>query len=332
MRRPAGSDSRIPVAAPAGGPRDPLGPVLAWCAALSALATAGVVALACGGGGDSPCGNGVVDPGEQCDDGNTDPNDDCDNNCLSNLPTLRVRWVFNRDAADQFDQDGCLDLGVSRVEVDIVHATDPTVAESASETCSLRQVTFLALPRGDYVVTLRPVDSDGALLTRAPIENLVTVREDVEAEFNIPYDQWARDYTGTLYFRLHWGQADVDCAAAVPPVVQQRLTLERDGTAVAQSTEQGTPLDGSAPGPCQSLAEPFPQSALSVPWGPYTLHVEGLDGAGDAQFAGDFDTFVGAGVSNPEMQFVVPSLAPDAGVPDAGPADAPVADAGGPDA
>src|SRR5512143_3296989 len=29
------------------------------------------------------CGNGVVDPGEQCDDGNTTNSDGCENNCTA---------------------------------------------------------------------------------------------------------------------------------------------------------------------------------------------------------------------------------------------------------
>ena len=82
------------------------------------------------------------------------------------------------------------------------------------------------------------------------------------------------------------------------------------------------------PGDCRSLGEEFPQSALEVPWGPYVFTVVGLDGGGETQFEETFDTFVGAGVSNPEMDFVVDSLTPDAGVPDAGVADAGVPDAG----
>lgn len=40
-----------------------------------------------GGGGGSPaCGDGTVDPGEQCDDGNSDNTDTCDTNCMEIHP------------------------------------------------------------------------------------------------------------------------------------------------------------------------------------------------------------------------------------------------------
>ena len=49
------------------------------------------------------------------------------------------------------------------------------------------------------------------------------------------------------------------------------------------------------------------------------FHIVGLDSGGVPQFQQSFETFVGAGLSNPDMQFVVRSLnEPDAGVPDAG--------------
>ena len=82
----------------------------------------------------------------------------------------------------------------------------------------------------------------------------------------------------------------------------------------------GTPLNGSAEGDCLAAdptVEQFPQSALMVPFGAATFTVEGLDAARDVQFSETFDTFVGAGISNPELVFDVASTAPDAGVPDA---------------
>jgi hypothetical protein len=71
----------------------------------------------------------------------------------------------------------------------------------------------------------------------------------------------------------------------------------------------------------------FPQSALEVPFGFATFTLEGRDGTGTPQFAETFDTFVGAGVSNPEIEFDVNSLTPDAGPPDASIPDAGAVDA-----
>jgi hypothetical protein len=147
----------------------------------------------------------------------------------------------------------------------------------------------------------------------------------VRVELQVTPDLWVRDYLGTFFFRTLWGGDD--CAAAFPPVVQHRLTLTQNGVPVSVTTENGDPLDGSAPGPCQPFADEFPQSALTVPFGLASFTVEGLDSGGTAQFRETFETFVGAGISNPELHFDVNSLAPDAGV-DAGVPDASTPDAG----
>lgn len=291
------------------------------------LVVAGVLFSSCGGGdSDSICGNMIVEAGEGCDDGNLVNDDNCTNACQLNLPdTLdaRVKWAFNRDAAPLFDVDSCFDMGVSRVTVEIENTSTNEVL-SGEETCGFRQVTFTDIDAGDWLARLSPLNSDDELMTTEVIQQLFTISTaDVEVEVNIPYEKWKNDYTGTYFFRLHWGQMDVDCAAAVPPVAKNKLTLERDGVPVMQLTEDGVRLDGTMPGDCISLDEQFPQSALMVPWGPYTFRVQGLDSAGDPQFDETFDTFVGAGLSNPEMQFVVRSLnEPDAGLPDGGLPDA----------
>lgn len=44
-----------------------------------------------GDGGSILCGNGVVDPDEECDDGNTVPNDGCESDCKKTIRTLEVR-------------------------------------------------------------------------------------------------------------------------------------------------------------------------------------------------------------------------------------------------
>jgi cysteine-rich repeat protein len=283
---------------------------------------------ACGGDDSgSVCGNMIQEPGEACDDGNDVNDDNCTNACQLNLPeTLDavIKWEFNRNAAPLFDVDSCFDLGVTRVDVEIQHTSDASATFMDSETCGFKQVTFTDIPPGDYLARLRPLDSSDELKTTETIEQLFTIgTADVTVEVNIPYDKWKDDYTGTFYFRLHWGAMGVDCSVAVPPVVEHRLTMKRGAMPVNQTTENGDRLNGTAPGNCVSLGEEFPQSALQIPWGPYTFRVEGLDSGGVPQFDETFDTFVGAGVSNPEMQFEVRSLnEPDAGVPDAGAPDA----------
>lgn len=283
------------------------------------LALAPAVVGSCGGGDDPICGDGVHHPelGEQCDDGNDIETDSCRSNCTANIPgATTISWVFNKDAAPMFTNDSCTDVRAINVEVTV---TGPATA-TLSESCALRQVVFQDLPTGMYTIAVKPLDFDGELLIDAPVELTTNLGPGTMIEIDVPPERWLRSYLGTFFFRTQWGGQD--CAAATPPVVQHRLTMIQNGTPLTVTTENGDPFDGSAPGPCQPFSAEFPQSALMVPFGVATFTVEGLDSGGTPQFRETFDTFVGAGISNPEIHFDVNSLTPDAGVPDAAPPDA----------
>jgi cysteine-rich repeat protein len=286
--------------------------------ALSAI-TGALLTLSCGGGGDPFCGDGTrnSDLGEQCDDGNLDDTDGCRNDCTANLPgNTTISWAFNKDAAPMFPSDSCSDVRAINVEVEVAGPASDTMSAG----CSFRQVVFPDLPAGMYTVTVRPLDLDDELLISEPVVEQHMLGPGVSVEIAVPPERWVRDYTGTFFFRTLWGGDD--CATAVPPVVQHRFTMTRNGTPLTVTTEDGVPFDGSAPGPCQPFSDEFPQSSLMTPFGLATFTIEGLDSDGEAQFRETFDTFVGAGISNPELHFDVNSLTPDAGVPDAGVPDA----------
>ncbi len=294
--------------------------ILFGCGAL-ALAVA-VTAPSCGSS-DPYCGDGHHDQGEECDDGNDIDDDECNNNCIAKDHTrFTIKWAFNKDAAPGFTGDSCIDMGVASVEVQLVGA-GADVTESDS--CSFYQVVFPDLPDGVYGLTVRPLDINGNLLTNEPIETSTVLQAGAQVEVVIPPDAWSSSYTGTFFFRTLWGSADCDSAA--PPVDYVVMTLSQDGVPLEITTNDGDKLDGSAEGACRPFANEYPQSANDVPFGPATFHVVGRStSGGEADFEGTFDTFVGAGISNPELHFDVNSTAIDAGVPDAGP------DAGEPDA
>jgi hypothetical protein len=276
-------------------------------------------AAACGSPGF--CGDGVVDPGEECDDDGPYCNDDC----TARAPiSLTVKWVFNKDAAPGFDGDSCIDLGVARVEVEVAGP----VTASMDESCALRQVVFHDLPAGSYTARVTPRNVAEEPLVATPAEEAFEMgTTNREVEVAVPPEAWTGDYTGTFFFRLRWGGADCDDAA--PPVNRHVLLLEQDGVPVTQLTQTGDRLDGVGSGPCRLFRDQFPQSALGVPFGRAVFTILGRDADDEVQFSGSFDTFVGAGLSNPELHFDVPSIhEPDAGVPDAGPMDAGVMDAG----
>lgn len=277
-----------------------------------------LAAAACGGAEDPFCGDGVVQQPEQCDDGNADDEDFC-RACVVYLPPRTVvKWRFNADAADGFNQDGCVDTGTSTVRVELA---GPTSA-AADGMCSQFQVAFEELPAGTYTASVTPLDSAGEPLVHAPVEaELAVAAAGGDHTINVPPEAWIGPYTGTFFFAVSW--EGMGCTVGM--VDQQRLTLRVGGVVVTQLTEDGQRLDGTMPGACIEPDRPTPQAALAVPFGPATIEVVGLR-AGIVDYRGTFETFVGAGPSNPTLVYDVPTIY------DAMPADAMPPDAATPDA
>jgi hypothetical protein len=236
-------------------------------------------------------------------------------------PRTTVKWIFNAAEAEGFTQDGCNDLGVSSVDV----ALDGEVEQSGSDACSTHQVVFTDLPPGPYQATVVPRNSNGDSLVTAPVVQEVIAEEtDVEQMVVIPWDAWIGPYDGDFFFTIRWG--GMDCAQAAPvPVDTQTITLTVQGIVVSQTTTTGEALDGTAPFACVPASNPSPISALSIPFGPATILIVGHTG-GVESFRTQFDTFIGAGPSNPTLNYDVATIydagPPDAGPPDAGPPDA----------
>jgi hypothetical protein len=237
-------------------------------------------------------------------------------------PRTTIKWIFDSyPDLGIAEGDSCLDLGVSRVQVALTGPDGAATIEMMDNQCSARQVSFEDLVPGTYSATVTPVDDNGESLLGQPLMVSVTATgADTEQIVNIPWDAWASAYTGTFYFRVTWG--GMDCDVAAPAVATQVLTLTVGGTIAAQLTDSGQKLDGSDPEPCRLASDQLPQRANMVPFGPATFLIVGQDASGIEQYRQQFDTFVGAGPTNPELIF-------DLAGPDAMPADAMVD--GGPD-
>lgn len=263
-----------------------------WAAAAIVIGAASMIT--CGGGGNQPL-----------------------------PPNTTIKWIFDSYPDLGISEgDSCLDLGVARVQVVLTGPDGALATTMLDDQCPSRQVVFIDLEPGVYQAQVTPVDDNGQSLLKQPIAVQITATDQNQTQtVNIPYDAWATAYTGTFYFRLTWG--GMDCDLAAPPVMNQVLTLKVGGAVVTQLTDSGQKLDGTDPAACRPASDGFPQRANMVPFGPATFLVIGQDTNGVEQYRKQFDTFVGAGPTNPELVFDMPG-------PDAMPADAMV-DGGGPD-
>ena len=240
------------------------------------------------------CGGGVDEPNNPC------PTGDC---TLAGRTT--VKWTFDAYPERGFNQDTCSDFGVSKVSVDLVDADG--FATSSGDSCGVAQATFSGLAPGEYTVFMMPQDADGNPLLAAPIQGKVTAGEtgnNRETTVNVPWDAWVGTFSGTFLFRISWG--GLSCEATNPEIKSQQLTLTVNGVVQSITTDDGQMLNGLDKKPCKKLSDNFPQSALNVAFGPATLLVEGYDATNSMRFSKQFDTFVGAGITNPTLIFDVP--------------------------
>jgi hypothetical protein len=217
-----------------------------------------------------------------------------------------VKWTFDAYPERGFPMDSCVDFGVVNVQVDVVDSTGTTI--SRTEACGAAQIAFFGLAEGDYTVFVGPLDGTGAPVTNAPIQGTVTagpVGDNREITLNVPWDAWVGSHTGTFLFRLSWG--GMSCDALTPDAItNQEVTLTVNGQVQEVMTDDGQKLNGMDKKPCKKLTDEFPQSALNVPFGPATLEVKGYDTMDMMKFTKTFDTFVGAGITNPTLTFDVP--------------------------
>jgi hypothetical protein len=231
---------------------------------------------------------------------------------------IQIRWFLMTEELDTFDfNETCLGVGADLVKLEI------SGARAVSETfaCQDGQTILMGLPVGDYTITATLLEEDDLTGERTPLTGGQTTSEfsfdetDVTADVIFAFGDFLRGYRGSYYFKASWAGTRM-CAQANPPVARVRVRLERDRQPLGGMTSDGMPLDGSATGSCKDFMG-SPYLANDLPWGPATISVSGLDVGDREQFAGSWDTFIGAGRSNPEFQFDVDSLglAPDAGPP-----------------
>ena len=216
-----------------------------------------------------------------------------------------VKWTFDAYPEWLFPMDSCPDFSVVKVRVD-AQAADESVVTKLDD-CGVAQVTFDGLAEGEpYTMFVEPEDGVGNPLVTYPTTVMVNAgayQADTSVSANIPWTSWVGQFTGTFLFRLSW--AGQGCSAA--GVVDQVVTLTVNGNVVSAVADNGQKLDGTDPEPCYDVMQQFPQSATGVPFGPAELKIEGRDNMGATIYTKTFDTFVGAGITNPTITYDVPA-------------------------
>ena len=237
--------------------------------------------------------------------GTDEPSNPCPTgNCTLQARTT-VKWTFNAYPERKFPMDSCTDFGVARVAIDVVDADG--FATSGQDNCGNGQAVFSGLVPGDYTVYMMPLDRDGNTLLGAPVVSQVTAGEDNrELTINVPWDSWlaGADSTGTFLFRISWGGMSCETTA----VKNQTVKLTVNGVVQNLTTDDGQVLNGSDKKPCKRLTDNFPQSVLGAEFGMAQFLIEGFDDTNTMLFSKTFDTFVGAGITNPTLTFDVPLM------------------------
>ncbi|MBE7448133.1 MAG: DUF4215 domain-containing protein [Kofleriaceae bacterium] len=82
---------------------------------------------------NTACGNGVVDPGEECDDGNQDNEDDCLRTCVLN--TCGDRFVDRQGPDTEFCDEGGFDTATCNFDCTEVICGDDHTNAAAGEVC-----------------------------------------------------------------------------------------------------------------------------------------------------------------------------------------------------
>jgi hypothetical protein len=255
------------------------------------------------------CGNGVPESGEECDDGDSRDDNRCSNQCRAH-DTLDgdLEWTILGKESASFSGDTCGQVDADWVKLDLTGPMDAT----AEVDCAYYKNSFVALVAGNFTVTATLLDEKKEALTRPVVTSFTIVDKKVPVPLDFPLTSFLRQYTGNYYYRIKWGGADT-CSGAVPAVAKTRVQVLRDGKPL--STDDGRVLDGMTATDCQPYTAQAAEVLSGVPWGPAQISIAGLDQTSARKFEGNYDTFIGAGVANPEMHFDVPAPSvPDAGL------------------
>jgi hypothetical protein len=291
--------------------------------------------ISCSGG--ATCGDGVVDPGEQCDKGaqNGQPGVPCSSDCRSisvALPQLQVTWsLLGKTMVPDYDGANCDDFAAVTAHVEITGPASITDDLACTDHSKLyaswcapgmngaKPDCTAHLPAGNYQAAITLRAADGSNVTHAVSTKMVTVAPgppvDLVVDFGMA-DFVKQDWTGSLRLRTSWGSDGAFCAAAQPAAAREAIKLT---PAVSGMSAAGTPLDGT-PADCYTPSNTKPDEELpNLPWGRYDVGLAGWDATGALAYCGSFPVFVGPGSHTQVWSITVPAASPpDGGAMDGG--------------
>jgi cysteine-rich repeat protein len=273
----------------------------------------------CGGGGaTAKCGDGHLDPGEECDDGPMNGFDGvCTMQCMKNIvhTTLTANVGINRDIVPEYAGDACQSVA----KLLVIEGTDPNGAalphQEVDCTMGYNGWPYYDVPPGTSTVAMQLWDDQGNAIT-PPRSTTVTVvaGSNTVAWVDFTYKDFSTQYTGNLRWQTDWvnlavpdGGVDWDagvtgtgvgCAEAQPPVTQMRVTLANDqgiavhDTATFIQNGQTYTTNTGQKGDCHTYGTSDAEVVKNLPWGVYSLRVDGFDASNQATFCAIRNVFV----------------------------------------
>jgi cysteine-rich repeat protein len=253
-------------------------------------------------GPKSRCGDGKIDPGEQCDDGAFNGvNGTCTASCTNVVvtTTLTANVGINRAIVSEYPGDACSAVAQTLV-IDVVDAAGATSHQDVDCTQGHNGWPFYNLASGTATITMQLKDASGNVVTPARSASAVVVTgTSTTAYVDFTYKDVSTSFTGDLEWQTDWtstawpdgGIPDGGVAVgtggscADSGITQVRMTLTNDQGQVvhAQSTLKlggqtyTTDLSGATKAACQDYGSSDAELVHNLPWGVYTIKVEGFD-------------------------------------------------------
>ncbi len=276
----------------------------------SALSSAFILAISLGTsgcGGDSLCGNGTIDKGEECDEGskNGTPGG-CTTTCtLTSTPTLNVQVAYQRlvNEVPGYGGSACSDLGIAQAQVVLFGPTDADM-QMVSLTCASNSNIWSNVAAGSYHGSVTLFDAQQVALTKTLSTTPMTLSPPTNAMLSVDFHQTdfiKQDYTGSMYIVPEWGSASGTCSSAA--VTKESIKLfNSSGAVVSGMTSKGHSLDG-AEGTCFTPSSSTDGEQIdNLPWGHYHVQLVGRDSSDAISYCKLIEVFVGPGVANAAVE------------------------------